>query len=190
MPPWLTSPESRLWLWIGRGSAIISYLAVLTVIGFLYNLLRHRRKRTELASIIGKTSNPHALALSFGGGSIKSAVEAYLTTVYPDVRMPVEDYEKGEVTPENIHRVEEEIRSLKEKYQTANVTELHLFMKGPVALALAVGAIFDNWVSVKIYHNDRGGIYEPWTTLHQAKAVPITEELSERVAQALDPHPE
>src|SRR5712671_5414066 len=150
MPRWLTAPDSRMWLWIGRGSAIISYLAVLTIIGFVYNLLRHRRKRSELASIVGKTKNPRALALAFGGGSIRSAAEQYLSGVYPGTSILVEDYEKGEVTPENIHRVEEDIRKLKEKYQTENVTELHLFMKGPVALALAVGAIFDNWVSVKI----------------------------------------
>jgi len=84
MPRWLTAPDSRMWLWIGRGSAIISYLAVLTIIGFVYNLLRHRRKRSELASIVGKTSNPRALALAFGGGNIKSAAEQYLAARIPE----------------------------------------------------------------------------------------------------------
>ena len=88
------------------------------------------RAFSELASIVGKTNNPRALALAFGGGSIKSAAEEYLAGVYPGTKIPVEDYEKGEITAENIHRVEEDIRKLKEKYQTANVTEYNSLVSG------------------------------------------------------------
>lgn len=186
MPNWLIDPNSTFWLVLERISVLLSYLVVGTIVAFIYNLFRYRRKRKELATIAGKAGHPRALALSFGGGSIKKAVEEYLSAIYPDVKILVEEYEKSEVTTENIHRYEEAVRRLKERFQSENVTELHLFMKGPVALALAVGAIFDNWVSVKVYHSKREGGYESWTTLHQAKAAPITEELTERIIQVAD----
>lgn len=188
MPDWFISPDSTFWLWVDRLSIALSYVVVATIAAFLYNLLRYRRKRKALAGVAGKTAHPQALALSFGGGSIKQAVKAYLDTTY-DTPIAVEEYEASEITAENIHRHEEAVRRLKEEYQSENVTELHLFMKGPVAFAIGIGAIFDNWVSVKIYHSNREGEYVPWTTLHQAKATPIAEELTERVVQLVDPSP-
>jgi hypothetical protein len=189
MPEWLVSPNSTVWLVLERISVLLSYLVVGTIAAFVFNLFRYRRKRKELATIAGKAGHPRALALSFGGGSIEQAVKEYLSTIYPEVNIPVEKYEKDEVTAENIHRYEEAVRRLKERFQSENVTELHLFMKGPVALALAVGAIFDNWVGVKVYHSKREGGYESWTTLHQAKAAPVAEELTERILQAVDNNP-
>jgi len=38
----------------------------------------------------------------------------------------------------------------------------------PVAFAVAVGAILDNWVQVKVYHlNREKNTYEYWTYLHK-----------------------
>jgi hypothetical protein len=190
MSNWLTSPNSQFWLWLERISIVLSYGVVFSIMAFVYNVFRYRRKRTALADITGKSAHPMALALAFGGGSIGKAVEAYLKEAYPNVTIPVEEYIAEEVTPQNIHRYEEAIRRIKEKCQSENVTELHLFMKGPVGLALAVGAIFDNWVSVKIYQNNRQGNYEPWTTLDQAKAVPIADELAERALQIVNVEPQ
>lgn len=190
MPDWMAARDSMFWLWLDRVSIILSFFVVFSIAAFFFNLLRYRRKRSELADITGKTARPQALAIALGGGSIKSAVESYLKESYPNVTIPVEEHKDGEITGANIHRHEDAIRRIKEKYQSDNVTELHIFMKGPVALALAVGAIFDNWVTVKLYHSKREGGYEPWTTLHQAKASSIGDELAERVAQIVDVKPQ
>jgi hypothetical protein len=186
MPEWFVSPNSAFWLWADRISIILSYIVLGTIGGFILNTLRYRSKRKEMVNIAGRTLRPQALALAFGGGSIRKAVEEHLQHIYPGSQIPVEVYQAEEITAENIHKHEEAIRRLKERFQSENVTELHLFMKGPVALALAVGAIFDNWVTIKIYHSKREGGYEPWTTLHHAKAASITDELAERVTQLVD----
>ena len=186
MPDWITARDSMFWLWTDRLSLLLSYFVVFSIATFVFNFLRYKRRRRSLADITGKTARPQALAIALGGGSIKSAVESHLKENYPDADIPVEEHKDGEITAINIHKHEDTIRKIKEKYQSENVTELHLFMKGPVALALTVGAIFDNWVTVKVYHNKRAGGYEPWTTLHQAKATPIGDELVERVMGLAD----
>ena len=188
MPTWLTSTDSSVWLWLDRVSIVLSYAVVLSILAFVFNVFRYRRKRKELIEIEGKTALPKALCLSFGGGSIKLAVSDYLKETYPDRKIAVSEYKGDEVTPQNVHKHEEEIRKLKERYQSKGVTELHLFMKGPLGLALAVGAIFDNWVAVKIYQNNREGSYEPWTALHHAKAVPIADIFAEKIIQAVEPN--
>jgi len=187
MPTWLTSTDSAVWLWLDRVSILLSYLVVISIVAFVFNVFRYRRKRKELTEIEGKTALPKALCLSFGGGSIKNAVRDYLKETYPDRKIAVSEYKGDEVTPQNVHKHEEGIRKLKERYQSKGVTELHLFMKGPLGLALAVGAIFDNWVAVKIYQNNREGSYDPWTTLHHAKAVPIADIFAEKIIQAVEP---
>ena len=48
------------------------------------------------------------------------------------------------------------------------VTEVHLFLACPLVFAVAVGAILDNWVPVKVYHlNRETGRYEFWTPLYK-----------------------
>jgi len=187
---WLISnPDSAFWLGLDRLSILLSYFVVISILAFVYNVFRYRRQRKKLAAVAGTTSKPKALALSFGGGSIKEAAQDYLIHTYGERSIPLDEYQADEITTENIHKHEEEIRRIKESYQSEGVTELHLFMKGPVALALAVGAIFDNWVSVKVYQHRRDGGYVPWTTLDQAKATPIADELAERALRMLDAKP-
>ena len=35
-------------------------------------------------------------------------------------------------------------------------TEVHLFYKGPVTMAMAIGAVTDNWVPIKVYEYTQG----------------------------------
>ena len=66
----------------------------------------------------------------------------------------------NEVTPHNIHEHIERLSKIKYNFQAEGVMELHLFIKGPVMMGTIIGAIFDNWITVKLYHNNRSGEYE------------------------------
>jgi len=183
---WLSgNPDSTFWLTVDRISILLSYVVVVSVVALVWQVLRFLRHRRRLRRVAGKSRRPQALALAFGGGSIRVAVEGFLANAY-EVTIPVEEYAGDEVTPANIHRHLEKIRRLKERFQSEGVTELHLFLKAPMALALAVGAVFTNWGEVKVYQQSRAGGYEAWTTLAQAKAASIPDELTERLLETLD----
>lgn len=191
MPDWLTSPDSGFWLWVDRFSILLSYAVVATIAVALYQFWHVRRQRRRIAALAGRTDRPRALAVSFGGANIAEPVRAFLAGAFPNREIPVtECHVPGEVTPNNVHRHLELLRQLKAEMQGEGVTELHLFVFGPVALAVALGAVFDNWVGVKVYQHSRDGAYVPWFTLGQAKAAPTTEALAERIHDALAPTPE
>lgn len=65
------------------------------------------------------------------------------------------------------------------------MTELHLFVKGPVVVGAILGALLDNWVAVKLYHNNRKGEYEEWTMLHFAKELSLRQSLEHEAAVAI-----
>lgn len=191
MPDWLTSPDSNFWLWADRLSILLSYAVVATIAAVLYQFWHVRQQRRRIAALAGRTDRPGALAVSFGNANITEPVRQFLAAAYPDREIPVvECCATGEVTPHNVHGHLDRLRRLKEQMQTEGVTELHLFVFGPLALAVALGAIFDNWVGVKVYQHTRDGAYVPWFTLGQAKAAPTSEALAERIYEALDPTPE
>jgi hypothetical protein len=183
---WLIGdPNSTAWLMIDRISILLSYLVVVTIVTIAWQCFRFIRLRRRLGRLAGTSRRPRALALAFGGGTIKVAVQEFLATAYR-APVPVEEYVADEVTPRNVHRHLEQIRRIKERLQTEGVTELHLFLKAPVVVGTAVGAIFDNWVGVKLYHKDREGGYVAWTTLGQAKAASIPEELADGATELFD----
>jgi hypothetical protein len=69
----------------------------------------------------------------------------------------VETYvHEGKLMPDDFYKVVHDLLKIKDKLTTAGVTEVHLFYKGPVSLAVAIGAVFDNWVPVKIYQFQDG----------------------------------
>lgn len=184
MVDFFTRPDSTAWLVIDRVSILLSYFVVVSIAILIWGLLRHLRRRRRLASISGGTLRPHAFALAVGGGTIRQAVADYLAVAYANP-IPIDELVFGDVTAKNVHGLLEDVRRLKDRFQSEGVTELHLFLKAPVALGAAVGAIFDNWVPVKLYHQQRG-VYEAWTTLHQAKRPALDEDLGERVQEMID----
>jgi hypothetical protein len=83
--------------------------------------------------------------------------------------IPIRTYHKPEgVTRNNISQLLADILKIKSEMTEEGVTEVHLFLMVPVAFAVAVGAILDNWVRVKVYHLNREiQQYEYWTYLHK-----------------------
>jgi len=150
-------------------------------------LSRYRRLRRLIKSVNGASSRPRALAISFGG-SIKMAVADYLRGSYAGTDIPVVEYAAArEVTVESVDDHLRNILAMKHDLQAQGVTELHLFFKGPVALAVLLGALLDNWVGVKIYQNGRSGQYEAWTMLHVAKELGSDERFTMELARAMEP---
>lgn len=166
------------WLWLDRISIVLSYFVVISIGAFLLHVLRYRRLRRQIARSAGKTSKPRGLVVSFRE-PIKVAFQQALQEFYPDINIPVDEYHsQKDATEKDIHKHLDAMRAFKEQYMNQAVTELHLAIKAPLALAVAIGAIFDNWVTVIVYHNNQGK-YERWATLGQAKAWPGLDEYLE-----------
>lgn len=117
---------------------------------FFYNALRlHRRlKRLERE----RTSHPVALAIGLGG-DIEGAVRQYLKEAGMD--MPIENYYvEGFIPREKFYDILRDINRIKARLTNEGVTEVHLFYRGPVTFAMALGAVTDNWVPIKVYDYD------------------------------------
>ncbi|MFN3267126.1 MAG: SAVED domain-containing protein [Deinococcales bacterium] len=66
-----------------------------------------------------------------------------------------------------------ELRAMRRKLHEEGCTELHLFIAGPSAAAALAGAMFDNWIPVKLYASATNKIgdvrYEYWVPLDIVK---------------------
>lgn len=137
---------------------------VLQVLAFIfplatgaYFLLRSReldRRLQALATTLSK--RPAALAVGLGG-SIEGSVRQYLrdNSLEMEVMTCTRD---GMVQPRDFPEILREIQDLRARLDEIGVTEVHVFYKGPVTFATALGAMFRNWVPAKIYAFE-GGTY-------------------------------
>jgi hypothetical protein len=106
-----------------------------------------------VTSSVDSTSKVRArpIALTIGlGGSVQGAVMKWL---YDNgLRMPVYDYSmEGFIPEEQFGDVIKKFNAIKAELTQQGVTEVHLFYKGPVTLAMALGSILSNWVPLKVY---------------------------------------
>jgi hypothetical protein len=179
--------DSTFWEWMERGAVVLSYAVLLSLFAFLVDLWSKLRKARRLAEISGYTDRPRALALSHGGGSIRTDVENYLKKVYPNKTIPIEEHVAGELTPHKVQAVIQALKEIKDRYHAEGITELHLFLKTTTAIATAAGVIFDNWRAVKVYQLDRNtNEYQPWLILSQAKSLPFTNLIEESAIDLLN----
>jgi len=111
------------------------------------------QKGYAMASQVDSTGRvkvkPIALAIGLGGG-IQGAVMKWLYD--HDLQMPVRDYSiEGFVAQEKFGEIITEFNKIKAELTQQGVTEVHLFYKGPVTLAMALGSVFSNWVPLRVY---------------------------------------
>ncbi len=99
-------------------------------------------------------ARPIALAIGLGG-SIQGAVMKYLYD--NDLRIPVTEYSvEGYIPDTEFDKIIGEFNAIKTQISEQGATEVHLFYRGPVTLAMALGAILSNWVPLKVYAFSEG----------------------------------
>ena len=139
---------------------IISWIANLIQIGSVVftavSLWRARQALTHYLKARKTEMSARPWALIIGLGSdIQGQVQAYLQDQKLD--MPIEPYtRKGFVTAEDFYPILKDIMTIKDKLTQAGATEVHLFYKGPITMATAIGAATDNWVPIKVYEYTKG----------------------------------
>lgn len=177
---------TTFWQWLGNVANLIQILSaiplLLTAWWFFVRARRYRRRIAEMEKTL--TVRPMALAIGVAGTDISGQVKQFLEGV--GMNMEVRLYTKsGGVTQKNIHAMLSDILRIKARMTEDGVTEVHLFIASPLVLAVAVGAILDNWVPVKVYHlNRETGTYEFWTPLYKGfipglETSPLKEVLGE-----------
>ncbi len=144
-------------------------LGIVTAVPFLvtsaYFVSRARRYRRRLRQLEGvTTTRPVALAVSLAGTRIRPAVEAFCAGFERPIRL-VEIHRPGGLSQTELPKILIELQSLKNRLLDEGASEVHLFLSCPLAVACAIGALFDNWVPVKVDQFNQGH-YEFWTTLH------------------------
>lgn len=159
-----------MWTTIGNIASIIQILSAVPLLWAAYlfftRAYRYKRKINEIGSTI--TTKPMALVIALQPIDITGQVKPFLDQQGLK-NIPIRTYHKPEgATSENIAQMLSEILKIKSEMTQDGVTEVHLFLMVPVAFAVAVGAILDNWVRVKVYHlNREKQQYEYWTYLHK-----------------------
>jgi hypothetical protein len=143
---------------------VITALPLLATSAYLFS--RAQRYRRRLRQLAGVTSaRPAALVVSLTGTRIRPAVEGFCA----GFAQPITLYEvqrQGGLTQAVFPKVLFELQRLKNRLMDDGISEVHLFLSCPLVVACAIGALFDNWVPVKVYQFNHGQ-YEFWTTLHE-----------------------
>ncbi len=90
------------------------------------------------------------------GGDIIGQVESFLKA-NDLAHIPVEKHvEDGFLPAGKYYNVLSDLLKIKNRLTQAGVTEVLVFYRGPVSLAMGIGSIFDNWVPVKVYEFKEG----------------------------------
>ena len=160
---------------LGWTANIIQILTALFAIWVFWNTRQRLKRYVERARAVG-TATPAALAIGIGG-SIKGTVRQYLDA-HDLAGVPIEEFVYPGLLPKRkFYDVLRELHKIKQAMTDTGVTEVHLFYKGPVTLAMGIGSVFENWVPVKIYEFDHSiGGYEFDFTLGKGTVLELLRE--------------
>lgn len=134
---------------------VISFIPF--AVGGVYFFIKGRqleRRLRELATT--PTSRPVALAIGLGA-SDEGAVRQQLKDDGLQMEVIPVTHE-GFIKAADYPRILRELKEIKSRLSNTGVTEINLYYQGPVTFAMALGAMFDNWVPVKV-HAFRDGRY-------------------------------
>ncbi|NWG07723.1 MAG: hypothetical protein HXY35_13680 [Chloroflexi bacterium] len=127
---------------------IISFIPF--AVGGIYFFIKGRQLADRLKALASTPTNrPVALAIGLGTSN-DGAVRQQLKDdgIQMDViSMAHEGFIKATEYPGLIR----ELKDIKGRMSNIGVTEVNIYYQGPVTFAMALGAMFDNWVPVKIY---------------------------------------
>jgi hypothetical protein len=125
------------------------------IVVLLFWQARRAFRRYLSARAVEKSERPWAVAIGIGD-DITGQVMPNLDEL--DLKgIPLESYtRRGHLPPDQFYEVLHDMLRLKTRLSQAGATEIHLFYRGPVTLAMGIGSIFDNWVPVKVYEHAQG----------------------------------
>lgn len=158
-----------MWDHLGHAATIIQFLTAIPIGWALYLYIsREIRYRKILKDIKERrTEKPAALAISLSGTDITNQVTQYVKNNIGDYKV-YQFVKIAGVTQENINDLMDELLQIKREMTADGITEVHLFVMAPVAFGTAIGAVFDNWIRVMVYHlNREKNEYEFWTYLNK-----------------------
>jgi len=115
------------------------------------------------------TQTPKAFCLSLitNDNSIKTRVSDFIKSQSDLTDMPIVELNMDGLSYENIGDFINAVRQ-KRRGELSDATEIHLFIQGPIIAGTLIGAIFDHWIPVKLYHyNSKTFLYEYWTPLEK-----------------------
>jgi len=113
------------------------------------------------------TINPIVLCMSLlpddRSLSIKPQVEQFIKQKFGK-EMNIEELNMdGIKNADDRLKLVEKLKIKRREFEAKCVTEIHLFIAGPVAAGVLIGAIFKNWIPVKIYSPmDGPTFYQYW----------------------------
>jgi hypothetical protein len=164
---------------------IVAWLANLIQIGTaaftLFVIWQARRHLKRYAERMQRREGAVPMALAIGiGGSIEGAVRGYLDGKgLAQVQIRELTY-PGRLPSSKFHQLLSGVQKIKQDLTDLGVTEVHLFYKGPVTLAMGIGSILDNWVPIKVYELDKEtGSYIYNFTLGKGAVLEILREAAE-----------
>jgi hypothetical protein len=115
-----------------------------------------------------QTPNPYALAISLSPGqtSIENDVKTFLDITNTKVQEIKTLNLQGIAQPlEDTQKFIEKLRQYRSELSELGCSELLIFYQGPAIMAVQIGAVFDNWKAVKLFHKSTPAtprIYEYW----------------------------
>src|SRR3990172_2116603 len=162
-----------MWIWLHRVDISIS---IPTAIFAGLAWLKSRQNQKRLDYIYGstpavkdiknhieaykgiQTGNPRAFVLSLlpdsHSQSISVTVNSFLKA--QKLEMKIEELNmNGIQTEEDIEKLINGLREKRRIFEAQNVTELHLFIAGPVTAGVIIGALYDNWITIKLYNRSK-----------------------------------
>lgn len=177
------------WNALGNAANVLQILTAIPVFLAAMAYLLHRRRVKKALDELerGGGERPAALVINCMAGSIRAQVEGFLKQQGIQMKF-IEEYSQTTVSINNVHAYLEDLRGIRDRMVGEGVTVLHLFMRGPLALAIGVGALYDSVFPVHVYQygqdptNQKSG-YEYWITLHRGAIAGIPASKAEQVLE-------
>ena len=137
--------------WLGLVANIMQVISFIPfAIGAYYFFTKTRQLNRRLKTLASlPTSRPAALAVGLGAANA-GAVRQQLKDEALDMEV-LSVSREGFIKASDYPRILRELREIKGRLSDTGVTEVNIYYQGPVTFAMAIGAMFDNWVPVKIY---------------------------------------
>lgn len=172
--------------WAGLGN-LASVLQIITVIASVYAAIKLWQQNRRLRALAEntppienfatmrtahdgvKTVAPVAFALSLtpSSDSIRPSVEQFLQ--HNGWKMDIEELNMNGLDPaSNLEAFVNALRQKRRLFEAKGYTEVHVFISGPVVAGAIFGSLFDNWITVKMYHKPTPAppqLYEYWMPL-------------------------